>query len=366
MSLDLQLAWPCPHLTVEEVVSLGADRRSLNTRQPVAGNQTIRILVNDEFFVPPTGLSSFAQLHSTESGPYDLVENEDILTITTSGGSLTVALGVSGQVRWKTEKIIQKLLTAGFNLGVLEVVRGHLVISDTNKVGVESFVKVAGTAARALGFGVEGVNGRQRQARGKVIFPGWGLGVREDEITNRYPVFVSPLKGDPLLKVTYTTYPSRCLRCGGTYVENDYRFDNAGRVVLVDNEDLLYQACLKILLTDKGSNPYHPWVGSSIRSRIGSKALSSTAAVISDEVRRALTTLQKVQIEQAQYQVVTAKERLYALLDVQVYPHAQDPTTFMVDVVVQNASGAPVDLSIVYTVPGVVSLMGSNGLMLGA
>ena len=45
--------------------------------------------------------------------------------------------------------------------------------------------------------------------------------------------------------------------------------------------------------------------------------------------------------------------------------HVSAPSTWLVDVTVQNASGDPIALSIVYTAPGVVALMGSNGLMLG-
>jgi hypothetical protein len=365
MSRDLQLAWSCPHLTVEEVVQLGADRRSLGTRQPVAGAGTVRILVNDTFTVPPEGVQSKAQLFSTDPGPYDLVENEDVITITTSGGTFTLALGVTGNVRWKTELIIQKLLSAEFNIGTLSSKNSHLVIEDSNTIGVDSFVKVTGTAAEALGFGADGVSERQRQARGRVVFPGWCLEVRTDDITNRFPKFNSVVRGNPVFKVTYTVPPSRCLRCGANEVENDYRFDNTGQALLVDDEDLLYQACLKMVLTDKGSNPFHPWYGTSIRSRIGSKALSSTAALISDEVRKGLTLLQRIQVEQSELQVVTPKERLYRLLDVSVAPHVQDPTTFLVGVTVQNASGEPINLSIVYAVPGVVSLMGSNGLLIG-
>jgi len=365
MSRDVQIAWPCPHLTVEEVVSLETDRRSLATRQPVGGAGTVRILVNDELFIPATGWSSPATLFSTLSGPFDLRENEDTVTVVTSGGTFTLALGVTGQVRWGADIIVQKFLGSDFSIGLIENVNGHLLITDTNTVGVGSLVKVTGTAAAALGFGQDGVSARQRQARGQKVYPGWSLGVRSDTITNRRPVFNEVVRGNPVFKVTYSVPVNRCLRCGATFVENDYRFDTTGNAILIDEEDLLYQACLKILLTDRGSNPYHTWYGTVIRSRIGSKALGGTAALLSDDVRRALTRLQSVQKEQANYQVVTPKERLYNLLNIQVSPHEQDPTTFLVDVVVQNASAEPISLSIVFTVPGVVAVMGSNGLFLG-
>jgi len=365
MSTDIRLSWPCPHLTIEEVVSLGEDNRSLDTRQPVAGSGTVRILVNDELFIPQTGWYSAAQLYSSIAGPYDLIGNENELSIETSAGLFSIALSISGTSRWTTARVIQALKANGFDIGLLESINSRLVISDSNNVGTKSFVKISGTAASALGFGTTG-NNRQRQARGQKVYPAWRLHVRDDDIVNRFPRFDERIKNAPIFKVTYTVPVNRCLRCKATHFENDYRFTNTGAVILIDNEDLLYQATLKVILTDKGSNPYHPGYGTSITSRIGSKALSSTAAIVSDEIRRALTNYQKLQQEQGQYQVVTPKERLYSLLDINVAPHKEDPTTFLADVVVQNASGEPINLSIVFTVPGVVALMGSNGLIIGS
>ena len=52
MSRDFQLAWPCPHLTVEEYVTLDSDRRSLVTKQPIVNAGLVRVLVNNEVFIP--------------------------------------------------------------------------------------------------------------------------------------------------------------------------------------------------------------------------------------------------------------------------------------------------------------------------
>lgn len=366
MSQDYQLAWPCPHFTVEEVVPLDPnDRVSLDTRQPVALAGSVRIMVNDGFLIPPSGLKSPALLHSTQSGPFDLVENEDTITIETSGGSFTLSLGVKDTVRWDADTIIKKLLTAGFNIGEVEAINGHLLFTDTTSVGEDSMVRVSGTAAAALGFGDPAKNNWQYQARGKQVYPGWKLVLRPDEITNRFPQFEEPIQGNPVFKVSYTVPVNRCLRCRATFIENDIRLAADGNPILINNEDLLYQAALKILLTNKGSNPYHTWYGTSIKDRIGSKAVGNVAAIISEDVRRALENFKAVQKDQSDFQVVTARERLYNLVSVVTRPHEQDPTTYLVDVVVQNAASQPINLSIVFTVPEVVALMGSNGLFLG-
>ena len=368
MSRDLQLAWQCPHLTVEEHVSLGDDRQSLETRQPIAGSGTVRILINndDRLFIPQSGLSVPARLRSTASGPFDLTEGEDTIIIEGPRGEVTVSFGVAGTQRFTTDQIIQRLLREQREDFLFRNDNGHLSFADVTTAGPDSFVRVRGTAAGALGFGIVGSgNNRQRGARGRDLYPGWILLPRGGDPSDRFPFFVAPISKNPMFKVTYTVPVRRCLRCQGGIIENDFRFDESGQGILIGNEDLLHQAALKILLTDRGSNTYHDWYGSTIRSRIGAKAIGGVAAAISEDVRRTLARMQSVQKEQSEYQQVTAKERIYSILQVRTVPHVQDQTTFLVEVTVQNASAEPISLSIVFTVPQVVALLGSNGLFLG-
>jgi len=369
MSLEYQLAWQCPHHTVEEVVTIDAnDRRSLFLRQPVAASGRVRIMVNDDagLFIPPGGLLSAAILYSAVSGPYDLLVGQDTLTVTASTGTGTVVLGAStSAIRLTTDAVVKIILKAGWEHVVVSNENGHMVFADSQAVGPSAYVKVTGTAAGALGFGQPGYSGAQWAAYGREIYPGWDLYQRPDTITNRYPRFRKPLRKNPMLKVSYVVPVQRCRRCGASFVENDFRYNAAGDMILITNEDLLYQASLKMLLTDRGSNPFFPRYGTTIRERIGSKALSGIASVLSEDVRRSLQQLQAYQTQQAKYQQVTFKERLYAVLSVDVKRHAQDPFTFLIEVAVQNASGKAIQLNIVFTVPEVVALMGSNGLMLG-
>ena len=368
MSLDHQLAWPCPHLTVEEVVSLDVeDRRSLRLRQPIAASGTVTVMVNDDTaqIIPKDGLHSAAILSSSVSGPYDIRPGADTLTVTASGGSETLVFGASKVLRRTTDQVVAAIQRAQWNNVTAANENGYLVLVDPNAVGSQAYVKVGGTAASALGFGQPYVSGRQWMSRGREIYPGWDLYLRPDEITNRYIRFRKALRKNPVLKVTYAAPVQRCLRCQATFIENDFRFDQSGEAILIQNEDLLYQAALKILLTDRGSNPFHPWYGTSIRERIGTKALMGVSSVLSEDIRQSLTRMQSLQTEQAKYQEVTFKERLYSILGVNVRRHQQDATTFMIDVTVQNASSTPISLNIVFSVPEVVALMGTNGLMLG-
>ncbi|OHD22583.1 MAG: hypothetical protein A2Y38_00485 [Spirochaetes bacterium GWB1_59_5] len=363
MSLELQLAWPCTHITLEEVVTLDYDRQWLQTSQPVASLGAMRILIDNELLIPQFGLSVPAALRSFVAGPFDLVPTENVVTITAPAGTQTIALNVTVPVRRTAAELANELLRRGLTVALPEDDgHGYLLLSDTSRVGSDSFVRVSGSAATTLGFGAQLVSDRPWRAQGRDLYPGWdllksGLG--------RRPKFRVPILGTPVIKVSYTTTVSQCRRCRSTFVENDYRFTVGGDAIFIQNEDLLYQAALKILLTDLGSNPFHRWYGSRIRSRIGAKAVGGVASLISEDVRKALQNLQQLQVKQSQYQQVSNKERLYAVLNVQVRPHQQDPTTFLVDVVVQNASGDPVQLNIVFTVPSTVALMGSNMLYLG-
>ena len=376
MSLDYQLAWPCSHMTLEEVVSLDTDRRSLFTRQPIANLGTVRITANDDILIPQGGLFSAAEITGAVSGPFDIIEGENTLSVTTTTGSDTFTFPVRGTIRYSSADVV-KVLTLGLadtfiGNGNSKVLvgsdNGHLTFTNTTTLGPEASVRVSGSAAAVLGFG----NSTQQVAVGKQLYPAWGIYDRpiENKIdataVTRYPKFSFPVKTNPVFKVTYSVPSNRCLRCRGGFIENDYRFDPTGQAIMVQNEDLLYQAALKIILTDRGSNPYQPWYGTQLRSRIGSKILAGVSAVISEDIRQALAKYQSLQESQAKYQKVSYKERLYAILAVSVKPHVQDNTAFLVEVVVQNASGEPVNLTTIFTVPTVVALMGSNGLMMGS
>lgn len=356
MSKDYQIAHACPHLTMEESVALGSDRRSLETSQPVASTTAVRILANNELYIPRNGLFTPAVIVGSASGPYNLTSTTNTLTVDSQSESVTLSLPTGFRVQ--TDRIVTLFLQQANDL-VAQNDNGHLVFTDTQAVGGSSRIRITGTAAAALGF--EG----QHAAKGQKLYPGWQLVSRPDDIRNLYPQFVERVKPNPAFKVTYVAPVERCLRCGATYIENDFRYDIQGDPLFIDNENLLYQAALKILLTDKASNPYHPWYGTTLRSRIGQKVMSATATLINEDVRTALSNMQKLQGAQTKFQRVTLRERMSTVLSVDVYPHETDPTAYLVDVVVANASGEAVQLSIVFSVPGVVALAGTNNQSLG-
>ena len=358
MSVDIRLAHPCPHLVLEEVVALTADRRSLPTSCPVAAANATRILVNDSFFVPSSGLYDPATLTASVRGPYRVPVCDRTLTVTTSTGSATVALvpGADGLVQ---AGAVARLLTAALPDASVGVTDGRLSVTDLGSVGPSSVVQASGPGAPWVGFRV------QRGAVGRTVYPGWEVVGEPSSPLGRYPMFREPLRNNASFKVSYSTYPVRCRRCGGTFVENDWEYDLQGDALMVANEDLLVQEVLKIILTRTGSNAYFPTYGTGIVDSIGRKASSTTASDIRTQVREALRVVSLSQGTQAKFQQLTLEERLYTVNAVDVTQSAEDPTVFLVDVTVTNASTRPVRVSIVYTAPGAVALAGTNGLSLG-
>jgi len=374
VSVEIQAGFPCPHLVVEEPVVLGSDRRSLVTKAPVANARSVRVLINNETYVPPTGLASQALL-TAGPGPYRIERCTGVLgpdanqiTVSSSVGSITIDLPLGKRI--KAADLERSLKLTALNDYVTITVRNNAIaFGDSNTTGPRSFVRVSGKGAGALGF-------TQRGARGREIYPGWDLVARRDVLPStaprglvpvpaRYPRFQKPLSGNPDIKVTYAAMPERCPRCQATYVENDYRFNPEGAILTIENEDLLYQACLKALLTVKGSNPYHPGYGSSLMSRVGSKQIRATAASLREDVINCLSRVQGLQNGQRRFQQVKDRERLYRVNAVTVRPSADDITVYFVDVSVTNGTGQPVQLNIVYSAPGAVALAGSNGQVLG-
>lgn len=374
MSKEVQIGFPCPHLVMEEPVSLGSDKRSLLSKAPIAGAGSVRVLVNDDFYVPASGLSVPAVLTGAKPGPYQIRRCQNLtgpdgnlLKIETSAGVATVSLPLGDRV--PLDRVQRALRLSGAQeLVVVGSSNGALTLTDRSKSGKQSYIRVGDSGASALGFAQTG-------ARGKTLYPGWELVSQTDVyptnipgltlVPARFLRFREPLRGNPTLKMTYAAMPERCPRCSGTYVENDYRFDPTGEVVTIENENLLYQACLKMILTVLGSNPYHRGYGSRITTRIGSKITSSSALLVKQDVVEALNKVQNLQTGQRKYQAVTNRELLYRVEGVDVKPSADDPTVFFVDVRVRNGSNQPVNISTVFSVPGTVALAGTNKQPLG-
>jgi phage baseplate assembly protein W len=356
MSQDIQLTHACPHTAIEDISVLASDRRTVISKQGLSSEGSVYVLFNNEFYVPRSGLYSQAFLSSSVPGPYQLITGSNQLIVSTGTETVTILLPI-GRVDAAT---IKNLINAEAEGVIADDSDGYISLHEMSSYGAESFIKVSGSASIILGFGY------QSSSRGKEVYPGWDFDVVNGPMgLSKYVKFRKPIRENPLIKLTYAMHPDKCLRCNGSIYENDWRFDDSGEVLIVENENLLYQASLKIILTTKTSNQFHKWYGSDLKSRIGMKVSGALVSMITEDVRYALSTLQKVQADQSRYQRVSFKERLYQIRSVDVRKSDQDPTMFIVDVNVVNASRENVNISILFTVPGVYSLNSPRSISIG-
>lgn len=348
MSTDFQIAWSCKHNIVREPVTFADDRRLLITSTPILAEP--KLYVNNER-IPPTGLHSSAELKGTKGGPFVFSKptNLSIRTATTEY-AFTFKVG-----SWSIRQIVERLYRFESNL-IFTNHNGKLHIQDIEE-GVASKLHVSGGAASVLGFEV------QSHSIGKMLVPPWGIFMQEGHVHSHRPMFIETPKllYNAKIEMSYLVAPNKCRRCMATRVENDLMFDDKGELIMIQDENLLYQYVLKALLTDRGSNPFHKWYGTQLRELSGRKAIAAAASAIRAEVKRTVNTMQVVQQKQAKFQPVSLKETLYKIDYVDVRPHENDPTTFLVDLAVRNASNKLINLSIVFTVPGAVSFVSENG-----
>lgn len=352
----------------EERVALGADRRTLVTTKPIGGIGLLTVYANEDLIVPNEGTLSGATVVGGRREPFRVVAGANTLTVVTQDHRTTVTLPTG----YLPLSSILTPLNNAFSTGVVQAPvvatseNGYLRLSEQLERGPFSKIRLEGTATASLGFT------HQSGSTGREVLPPWNLfsrtvlGVGEGYSEEGFFLrFAAPVRGNYYFRVTYSVAPYLCPRCGGTGVENDYRFDAQGGALMVDGYNLLYQACLKIILTTLGSNPYYRWYGTNLARSIGTKLNSGSAQAIQQAIRQSLSNLQNLQGAQAKYQRVTAAERLYAVDKVEVTQSPTDPTTFLVDVTVRSYSNDPVNITIVYTAPGTFALPGTNGLTLG-
>lgn len=366
MSYDFGLAHPCPHLTIEEVVELEADKVSLKPKQPLA-NSRLKLSAGS-VSVPPGGVWSSATITGSVSGPFRILKGSENLRLQNRTQTLEVVLPIGSRITAQTilSQLVKAAATANVSIGV-EDQNGFLIFTDLSEQGPSSRVSVRGAVAGSLGFA------HQYQAKGKEIYPPWDFaetptlstisGVRS--ISSRYLRFTKPIRNTPIFRLTYTTIQTQCRRCLGTGIENDYKVLASGSFLEVRNEDKLNQGVLKIISTLKGSNPFNPEYGSDLLRRIGIKALGPNVNGITEDVTKAVLLFQKTQGIQSRFQEVTAQERLGSVLSITTTPAPRNPTIFEVVLVATTNANTPVVIRSVYAAPGTAALAGSNGLSLG-
>lgn len=158
----------------------------------------------------------------------------------------------------------------------------------------------------------------------------------------------------PIIELSYDVTQSNCRRCHGFGIENDIRTDPYGQLQTVVAQQKLIQDLMKWVLTERGSDPFHDFVGTRVITLIGQKGinLQMLKMDVVSEVSEAITKLLKLEAKQATYQRVSASELIDALVSVDFNPRTQDPTIFDLVITVRVASGQVVSSTKTFRIAG--------------
>jgi len=134
--------------------------------------------------------------------------------------------------------------------------------------------------------------------------------------------------------------------------QGDFLLDSAGRPVRVIESQKLTQDVLKIILTEKGSNPYHPRYGSYVHAHAVGQSFSNSFIIknkVYDSVDQAVQYLQQLQDQQRLTQRVDPAELILAIEDSHVWVDEADPRQYNVNVVVLSEYLTNIETSFAFT-----------------
>jgi len=347
MSFDLQIDQTCPHAVFEEALFVASDRLTVRPLRPISSAQSVQVYLNNAIQVPSQGVFLPAKSQGTRRGPFTVVQGvNDTLQLTVNQGAVqTVVLPASRGIQASRVAAIlnQQFQGVGFS-----VVNDRLAFFSRETGPAQSiFLKDTSTAATLFGFTAN------HEYRGKMNVPGWTLVSDPTTLADRPTrliVFDEPLRsGSSFVEISYVTLREECRRCGGSGVENDWRYDLNGKLIEIRDEGLLIQELQKNFYTIQGSNQFHTWYGTGLIEAIGKKMTAGgfTQNLIVSDIYQAFNRWQSVKRQQEDDvgQFVSDREYPFRLLSVNLQQSTQDPTVVFVNATVQNRSNDPIQLT---------------------
>jgi len=361
MSFDRQIDQLCTHEVAEEFLFVQADRQTAIPIRPISSAASVSVYLNGVTKVPSDGVQVQAQVVGTREGPFTLTSSTNTLAIRINDDPVqTLVLPAATKI---TPSKLAATLT-GFFGGLTFYVNRNRIGVRTALAGRDAtfMLTSASTMAPLLGISTG------RVFRGKDAFPGWTLVTDPTTLSDRprrLIYFDDPLQADSnYVEITYTTVRQECRRCGGTGVENDWRYAADGKLNTARDEALLIQELLKITYTSRGSNPFHPWYGTTLLERIGSKnAVTGVLQnAITSDVYTTFGRWQSIKRQQEETigQVLTDEEYPFRITGVKLEQSQQDPTVLFLNIDVQNRSFKPIVISRGLRLPEPLNLLGDT------
>jgi hypothetical protein len=347
MSFDRAINQVCPHAVTEEALFVSSDRMTVRPLRPISSGASVKVFLNNAIEVPSFGSTLPAKVTGGRKGPFSFSAGvNDILEVSVNQGvTQTAVFPASNKI--STDRVVdilnQQLTGVSFF-----AVNERLGFMSTDS-GRQASVFLKATSTAALTFGLAS----NQEYRGQQNVPGWTLVTDPTTLADRPArliLFDEPLRsGSDFVEISYVTLREECRRCGGIGVENDWRYDNNGKLIEIRDEDLLIQELQKDFYTIRGSNPFHSWYGTDLIDAIGKKLTSGGFAqnFIVADVYQAFNRWQSIKRQQETDvgQFVSDKEYPFSLLSVNLTQSTTDPTVVFLDMTVQNRSNEPIQLT---------------------
>jgi hypothetical protein len=335
MAKDFYLKHLCPHYVVGEWVAIEIDRRTLNpVRFP--SNQEVRIVKNG-MDIPKEGVQSRIGFAGKTIEPFEIVENRNdtFRFVLNEGYVQTVHLPVGRRIT--TRQVVDAINQQANGIKAKDS-NGHVRIESLEAGPEVSLFLAKGSGHETLGLP------KSRFYQGREVVPPWRI-VRTNPVDTlaRTIVFDRPLPAaDDIFEISYYTRPQDCRRCQGLGIENDLRHDVYGNPEFVTGVDLLAQEAEKIVLTQRGSNVFYTWYGTSLINLVGQKIPSGGRILetqLVSEIGMTLDRYKDVKMQQSRYQPVGDQEFLMRVKNIFVSQDENDPTVFRVRIDLQNRAG---------------------------
>jgi phage baseplate assembly protein W len=326
MSFDLRLTTNCPHHIQEEMLVFSSNIVALS-RMP-SSSPVLKLM--GEIVVPPSGLYQSSNLIASHT-PNPVSD----------GGNLIVATmeGVY-PIEFSSWEVNTKSLISKLSHIPLILVTEENGFSKITPVRSNTYIVLSGTVLSDLGFIL------RKASKPILVHPGY-------DYENGIVTLKSPLLHGQYMTADYFVDDRVCPRCFGSTIENDITLDELGEIETVKDNDLLAQIVIKAVLTEVGSNIYHPWYGSTIQSLIGKTFEDQSLQRIRQQVQDTLLRVQSQQTVQSKYQPVSLKERFGQLNYVKMTK--KDYRTLSLEISHTSASGEPIVITQTFSTSGAIN-----------
>ncbi len=363
MSFDRQIDQVCPHIVIDEAVFVDNNRQTIRPVKPIATLDSVNVRLNGLQDIPSFGVTLPVQVQGTGIGPFTIRQgvNDTLVVRVDQGPPQTVVVPAS--VQMPADKLAG-YLNFGLRGVSFTVVSGVYLQMQSASTGYEASVWVDGASTVAGTIGLL----TDHFYRGVNAFPGWSLVLDPNSLPQlpyRMIMFDTPLRSiADFVELNYNTVRDQCRRCGGTGVEDDWRYGYNGNTGEVRDEALLIQEIEKIMFTVRGTNPFHLWYGTTINDTVGKKLAFGNFVqnLIVSDITTTFNRWQSIKTQQQNVvrQYVSDKEFPFRLLSVTIQQSTQDPTVIYVNITIQNRSTQPIQISRGLKLPQPLDLLGST------